>query len=219
MRVGESLNEGEDFGIRVLQSLFCVGVESTMGEDFFTMSPETFQRLSFSDQHIQRKTEQELWDELDLQRERAQIAEILVLRYEKQRLAMAGKQVFSEAVSRISERDVGAGYDISSYEIDGSDRYIEVKSSKNMQVRFFWGENERLTAREKGERYWIYFVPRVHELEDELLEVTIINDPMSKIGTSLIEVPSNFEVTMTRPVDMDVAVEVGSTLARILVSD
>lgn len=219
MRVGESLDEDEDLGIRILQSLHCVDVDNTMGEDFFTMSPDAFKRLSSNNQRIRRKTEQELWDELDLQREWAQIAEILVLKYEKQRLAKAGKQELSKAVFRISEWDVSAGYDISSYEIDGTYRYIEVKSSRSMQVRFFWGENERLTAKEKGEQYWVYFVPRVHELEDVLTEVTMINDPISEIGYSLSEVASNFEVTMAKRVDMNVAIDVGPTLVRTIVGD
>jgi hypothetical protein len=50
---------------------------------------------------------------------------------------------------------VGEGYDIISYETDGAERFIEVKSSVGHQSTFDMSDNEWRTACRLGESYYI----------------------------------------------------------------
>ncbi len=57
--------------------------------------------------------------------------EELVIRYEKWRLIKAGKESLSDRIEWVSkEQGDGAGFDILSKNINGSDRFIEVKTTK-----------------------------------------------------------------------------------------
>lgn len=68
-----------------------------------------------------------------------------------------------EKIKHISKENDSAGYDISSYELNGTPRFLEVKSTLgNMENQFFVTENELKTAKEKGEQYVIL---RVSNLE------------------------------------------------------
>ncbi|WP_339166914.1 DUF3883 domain-containing protein [Brevibacillus sp. FSL L8-0520] len=86
-------------------------------------------------------------------------AEEFVLDYEKKRL-YGHLQI--DKISRISEIDVNAGYDIISFDSVNSetlDRFIEVKSySKNMS--FYWTKNEIDVSKNKGSSYYLYLVDR-----------------------------------------------------------
>jgi len=58
--------------------------------------------------------------------------------------------------------DVGAGYDIASFDSiysESIDRFIEVKSY-SQNVSFYWSRNEVETARLKGDSYFLYLVNR-----------------------------------------------------------
>jgi hypothetical protein len=60
----------------------------------------------------------------------------------------------------ISDEFVNAGYDIQSFDSIDSfviNRFIEVKTYSN-EMAFYWSKNEVSTARELGERYWLYLV-------------------------------------------------------------
>src|SRR5205814_1236846 len=63
-----------------------------------------------------------------LQRDRAALAEDLVVRLERERLIRTGADDLAEAVVRVSIEDVCAGYDVQSFEVTGQPRLIEVKS-------------------------------------------------------------------------------------------
>src|SRR5258708_8363693 len=82
--------------------------------------------------------EEDLWKRLDEQRRRAQEIEKLVMKEEKKRLLREERADLVEAVTRVSATEPGRGYDIASFNADGSPRYIEVKSSQGNQVRFEW---------------------------------------------------------------------------------
>ena len=74
-------------------------------------------------------SEEELLRALDLQRVRAVAAEDHVMAIEIERLTRGSRQDLAGLVERVAARDIAAGYDIRSFELDGSDRLIEVKSS------------------------------------------------------------------------------------------
>lgn len=82
-------------------------------------------------------------------------AEEFVLGLEKKRLPE-----LAQKIKRISDFDVAAGYDIVSYENNGSeqyDRFIEVKCYMG-SPHFFWSENESDVARIKADKYILCLV-------------------------------------------------------------
>jgi len=139
--------------------------------------------------------EQALWDRLEAQRIRAKKAEELVVIEEQKRLSKIGRPDLANLVIRVSAKDVSAGYDIVSFNSDGSPRFIEVKSSSGRAIRFEWSVREREVASENGIRYWIYFVPLANILEKRTLPILMISDPVTLIGLGkLFEMPSSFVV-------------------------
>ena len=88
-------------------------------------------------------------------------AELVVLQYEKNRLAHLPK-VASE-IKHVSIEIVNAGFDIESFtEINNKDvakRFIEVKAVLKNSFRFYWSRNEIEKSKELEESYWLYLVP------------------------------------------------------------
>jgi hypothetical protein len=113
-------------------------------------------------------------------------AEEAVVEYERKRLRALGRDAESELVRRISQLDVGAGYDIQSFDGDKPlfdyDRFIEVKASQGTELRFFWSVNERRVAEEKGESYWIYFIGGFQQNQGDQIEPIMIQNPVSRIS-------------------------------------
>ena len=64
--------------------------------------------------------------------------ELIVLALEKQRLIQGGKSELAEKVDHVADREDGLGYDILSFEDDGTNRPIEVKATTapNLQTDF-----------------------------------------------------------------------------------
>jgi len=108
----------------------------------------------------QRMTEQRLKQILEDQARFGLAAEQLAVEYERARLLALGASVQAAHVRRISDSDVGAGYDVESFD-DGSttkpNRFVEVKASSSRYLRFFWTRNEYLTARRLAQSYYIYY--------------------------------------------------------------
>ena len=108
-----------------------------------------------------RQTEEELWSVLDKQRKNGREAEMQTVAYEKKRLMDLGvKQDISNRVERVSEHNTRAGFDVVSFNgknISAKyDRFIEVKATTTNYPIFYWSENERAVAKEKGDEYFIY---------------------------------------------------------------
>lgn len=102
-------------------------------------------------------------------------AEEFVLIFERQRIK---NHPHINRVKIISKIDVGAGYDIISFESNDSvdfDRFIEVKSFSS-QPSFHWSANEIDVARRKGDRYLIYLV-EFNRLSDSGYSPLIIRNP------------------------------------------
>ena len=135
-------------------------------------------------------TEDELLVILEHQRLRAVAAEEYVIQLEVNRLTRAGRSDLASLVERVAKRDVAAGYDVRSFEENGSDKYIEVKSSTSSTVRFFLSRNELQFLKAHDSESWIYFVPRVHELPNLTLPILAIRSP-----SQWIEAIGNVEAT------------------------
>src|SRR5216684_6277773 len=85
--------------------------------------------------------------------------EAIVVALERKRLMRAGKAHLAKEVDRVSDKDDSLGYDILSFEEDGTDRLIEVKatSGKNLDRGFYISSNELKKAVGLG-NYYIYLV-------------------------------------------------------------
>lgn len=84
-----------------------------------------------------------------------QVAEDIALKAERNRLCSEGFPDLGEKVESVANRP-GLGYDIKSFESDGSERFIEVKNVSSAS-RFFLSEGEWLNSRERT-NYWFYLV-------------------------------------------------------------
>lgn len=106
-------------------------------------------------------------------------AEKFVLEYEQTRLISHPDR---EKIKIISNIDVGAGFDIISFNDESSriyDRFIEVKSYSD-DIQFYWSRNEVRVAEIKKEHYFLYLVNR-NQLEDDGYSPTIIQNPYHTI--------------------------------------
>lgn len=86
--------------------------------------------------------------------------EELAFKYEKERLRKEGKPDLAEKVKWISE-DIGdgTGYDISSFDANGTVRYIEVKTTKcGKEYPFFLSRNELQFSKTNPGEFYIYRV-------------------------------------------------------------
>jgi hypothetical protein len=86
--------------------------------------------------------------------------EKLVIAYEKARLRTMGRMDLLDSVEQVSETiGPNAGYDIRSFEQDGKERFIEVKTTKYGKLTpFFVTANELLFSERNREQYHLYRV-------------------------------------------------------------
>ncbi|TQR44893.1 DUF3427 domain-containing protein [Paenibacillus popilliae] len=97
--------------------------------------------------------------------------EVLVLKKEKEYLSAMGREDLAEQVSHISivEGD-GAGYDIKSFNLDGSIKYIEVKTTKlGASTPFFLTANELSFSKTNQDNYYLYRVYNFNEVTNSAL--------------------------------------------------
>jgi hypothetical protein len=84
--------------------------------------------------------------------------ERLALKYEDFRLRSAGKLHLAERIEHVSTtRGDGLGYDILSFELNGKERFVEVKTTAfAKETPFFASHNEVEFAREASEQFHLY---------------------------------------------------------------
>lgn len=91
--------------------------------------------------------------------------ERFVINFERARLIHAGKEFLADRIEQVSNT-VGsaAGFDIRSYEENGSDRFIEAKTTKyGKSTPFFVTPNELRFSRDNASRYFLYRLYRFRE--------------------------------------------------------
>ena len=139
-------------------------------------SQEVKKEIIHSPRKKLKKTQAQLDKELEKERENkkkiGEIAENIVVEFEKKRLGKDGHT----KVRRISQEYANAGYDIES-----PDRLIEVKGSTGDEFSIYWSQNEIETARENSDKYWIYFVPGVDIKSKTSKEPIPIPDPITNV--------------------------------------
>lgn len=111
--------------------------------------------------------------------------EKFIVRFERERLFEAGKESLAERIEHIAvtEGD-GAGFDIRSFETNGTDRFIEVKTTAyGKQTPFFVSRNEVAVSNYRGERYHLFRLfkfrddPRFYSLNGSI-EQRCLLDPV-----------------------------------------
>lgn len=140
---------------------------------------------------IQYKISEEKFRKIMESREAiGQAGENWVVNYERRYLRENGKNELAEQIMRISEANIGAGYDVLSFKIDNTEKYIEVKTTALSRMEFFISANELEVAKQLNGKYWIYLVSEIFG-EPRL---TTIQDPTKEIGKKLILTPVNYQV-------------------------
>lgn len=119
----------------------------------------------------------ELENRLELQSARAALAEEYIVEMERARLMKAGRDDLAAGVERISVHDSGAGFDVRSFDLNDSERYVEVKSSAGPRERFYCSDNEVLCAERLRSSYWLAWVGWASRLPNGLPEVQWVQDP------------------------------------------
>lgn len=189
---------------------------ATLDNDYIGITKENYDRLNSLLGGIVPRSEEDLWNSLAKTQLRARAAEEFVVKYERRRLKAAHRDDLCNFVERVSASNVNAGYDIRSFEVNGDLRYIEVKSSTNSHISFYWSAIERNFALEHCDSYWIYFVPRSQELPRVKNDITLIKDPVSAECEYLDVEPSNYRVWLTTNIEAFPRIANGSVWARII---
>lgn len=109
--------------------------------------------------------------------------EELIISYEKWKLLKVGKEKFAEQVRWISvEEGDGAGFDILSRNLNGTDKYIEVKTTKlGKETPFFYSRNELLFSIDHAKNYNLY---RLFNFEHDI-KMFIKNGGLNSICNSI----------------------------------
>jgi len=191
------LDESQCLFLEIIQALH---MASTDGE-YIVISNDGIHKLLQVLGQVAAQSEEELWQSVQEANKRARVAEEYVVEYERQRLMSVGCDWLVNSVERISQYDAKANYDVRSYEANGGIRYIEVKSSTNLRVEFFWSKAERDFAANMGALYWIYFIPRSHELPNLQHSLILIQNPHKFIGTKLSEDIATYKMTLADQAD------------------
>ncbi len=143
---------------------------------------------------------------LDKKIEVGNIAEDLMVIYERKRLESIGAIEESKLVKKISNLDVSAGYDILSFDAKSPDlkydRFIEAKGSSNNLISFDWSNNEMKVAKNLGPKYWIYFLGGINDKKKSSEDKPfLIQDPFKTIfGNPNFDLEySGLKVKLKRP--------------------
>ena len=115
-----------------------------------------------------------------------------VLEFERSRLASLGQRSLAEKIEHTATVNVAAGYDVRSFEADGTPRYIEVKATSTQSLSFEITANEWRQAQVNGTSYWVYRVTGIGHKP----HITQFQDPwkMQQQG-SLLAVASAYRIS------------------------
>lgn len=123
------------------------------------------------------------------------LGELWVLDVEKKKLKNADKHKLAEKVKHVAkDKGDGLGFDILSYDINGKEIYIEVKTTKgNAHSTFFISRNELEKSKKEREAFYLYRVFKYNE-ETDNAELLIIKGDL----TNLCEVPLTYKVNIKK---------------------
>jgi hypothetical protein len=129
----------------------------------------------------------ELDEALNEAKELGDAGEDLVVMYESRTLRIAGFPVLADGVRRVK---VGLGYDVLSFKPDGTEKHIEVKTTRGgWKSAFFMSRNERRYLSDKSNPVVLYRLYK-YNAEKNTAEYLIIDD----IEEALLFTPTAFAV-------------------------
>lgn len=120
--------------------------------------------------------------------------EKVVMDFEVARLEKLRKFDLALKVDRVSLKSDSLGYDILSFDVDGKERYIEVKATRAKvgDANFFLTINELRTAQE-NKNYYIYLV---YDILSKEPKIWIINNPFNPENKNVNIEPINYKVSI-----------------------
>jgi len=127
-------------------------------------------------------------------REVGDAGEHFVYREERKRLHKVGRSDLSDKIDWVSQRAVGKGFDIKSFEIDGSPRMIEVKATIGNSATFFMSSNEWKVATKMRSSYWIYRI--VNALNGPRISAKLQDPFGAESASEITRVPDGWRVTI-----------------------
>ena len=122
--------------------------------------------------------------------------EKLVFDMEVARLKDEGREDLIKKICRVSQKSDSYGYDILSYNSDGTKRYIEVKATSRSigETNFYISANELRIAKEMGDDYYIYLV---YDVKSTNPKIWVRNDLFTDCNKEKIElIPMNYKITI-----------------------
>lgn len=120
--------------------------------------------------------------------------EKIVMDLENKRLVDGGRKDLAKKIDRVSLKSDSFGYDILSFEIDGTKRFIEVKATRAKigSANFFFTVNELQTAKE-SDNYYIYMV---FDVISESPKVWAIQNPFKPENENTVMTPIHYRITV-----------------------
>lgn len=132
----------------------------------------------YSIAHKNKISETEFDTIIEEQKKLGMRGEQIVLQYEKDYLIKNGRADLASNIRHISKQSVSEGYDIVSYDLDGNNKFIEVKTSTKLTSNFYITDNELKTAENLKHKYWIY---RVILKNNNEFKIVRMQNPSKKI--------------------------------------
>lgn len=121
--------------------------------------------------------------------------EQLVLQYEQQRLARAGRDTLAARVEHVATtQGPSVGFDVLSFEESGEERFIEVKTTTwGIDTPFYVTPNERRVSEKRPDRYHLYRLFEFRVEPEASTRRLILRGPLSR--TCLL-LPSAYRATI-----------------------
>ncbi len=156
--------------------LINLGVLNSRTSNTFYIQIENINKTNTPINNRRKISQAQLLKQIQFESEQGEKGEQFVLKYEQKRLD--GKRDIN-CIKQISTIDVGAGYDIISFNDINStklDRLIEVKTYQG-KPHFHWSSNEMAIAKLRMNHYFLYLVS-YDRINDKNYEPLIIQNPI-----------------------------------------
>lgn len=136
---------------------------------------------------IDKMTQEALEEILEIQKAIGDFGEEIVKNYEVEKLNKLGMSDLCEKVKIISGSDCRAGFDIISFDEQGNEKYIEVKSSTTDESDFYISLNEINKSKELKNGYCLYLVRGIDLSKKTYKKIIELNDVSTLLDSNLIE--------------------------------
>lgn len=193
--VNDYIKQHDDLEQLFLNYVVRDNIESQLNLDFSKLSvtpplPTSISNTEAPQQPKGRQVRKHNYLEIEQRNRRlGELGEELVFQFEKWRLQENGKAKLADRIEwTAQELGDGAGFDIRSFNIDGTDRFVEVKTTQfNERTPIYFTRNELSFSQESASNYHLYRVfhftshPALFTLQGSLDSICK-PDPISFIG-------------------------------------